>query len=141
MPRAFSVVLADDPVSSGRRLLAGLARFDLDPIVAHAVSAADAMALLGVAPCDLLVVGALHPDNLADRLLERVGHDGAAPPLVLSQRTEQQPVPRSEPFYDTLWFWGAVGVVVATVAVILVWNLSSNGDPPPDTTFGNMHAF
>ena len=67
--------------------------------------------------------------------------NNGAPPLVLSQRTEQQPVPRSEPFYDTLWFWGAVGVVVATVAVILVWNLSSNGDPPPDTTFGNMHAF
>ena len=41
------------------------------------------MALLGVAPCDLLVVGALHPDHLADRLLERVGHDGAAPPLVV----------------------------------------------------------
>jgi two-component system cell cycle sensor histidine kinase/response regulator CckA len=83
MPRAFSVVLADDPVSSGQRLLAGLAQFDLEPIVAHAVSAADAMALLAVAPCDLLVVGALHPDYLADRLLERVGHDAAAPPLVL----------------------------------------------------------
>jgi signal transduction histidine kinase/ActR/RegA family two-component response regulator len=83
MPRPFSVVLADDPVSSGRRLLAGLARFDLEPIVAHAVSAADAMALLGLAPCDLLVVGALHPDHLAERLLERVGHDGAAPPLVV----------------------------------------------------------
>jgi len=83
MPRAFSVVLADDPVSSGQRLLASLAQFDLEPIVAHAVSAADAMSLLGVAPCDLLVVGALHPDHLADRLLERVGHDGAAPPLVL----------------------------------------------------------
>ena len=83
MPRAFSVVLADDPVSSGRRLLAGLTRFDLEPIIAHAVSAADAMALLGVAPCDLLVVGALHPDHLAERLLERVGHDAAAPPLVV----------------------------------------------------------
>jgi len=53
MPRAFSVVLADDPVSSGRRLLAGLARFDLEPIIAHAVSAADAMALLGVAPFNI----------------------------------------------------------------------------------------
>ncbi len=83
MPRAFSVVLADDPVSSGRRLLAGLTRFDLEPIIAHAVSAADAMALLGIAPCDLLVVGALHPDHLAERLLERVGHDGAAPPLIV----------------------------------------------------------
>jgi len=83
MPRPFSVVLVDDPVSSGRRLLSGLSPFDLEPLVAHAVSEADAMALLGVAPCDLLVVGALHPDHLADRLLERVGHDGAAPPLVV----------------------------------------------------------
>ena len=83
MPRAFSVVLADDPASSGRRLLAGLTRFDLDPVIAHAVSEADAMALLGIAPCDLLVVAALHPDHLAERLLERVGHDGAAPPLVV----------------------------------------------------------
>jgi signal transduction histidine kinase/ActR/RegA family two-component response regulator len=83
MSRACSVVLADDPVSSGRRLLAGLPAFDLEPTVAHAASAADAMALLGVAPCDLLVVGALHPDHLADRLLERVGHDAAAPPLVI----------------------------------------------------------
>ncbi len=83
MPRHFSVVLVDDPVASGRRLLAGLTRFDLEPLVAHAVSEADAMALLGVAPCDLLVVAALHPDHLADRLLERVGHDRAAPPLVV----------------------------------------------------------
>jgi signal transduction histidine kinase len=83
MPRAFSVVLADDPASSGRRLLAGLGRFGLEPTVAHAVSAADTMALLGVAPCDLLLVGAFHPDHLAERLLERVGHDGAAPPLIV----------------------------------------------------------
>jgi two-component system cell cycle sensor histidine kinase/response regulator CckA len=83
MPRPFSVVLADDPVASGRRLLDELRRFDLEPVIAHAVSAADAMALLAVAPCDLIVVGALHPDHLADRLLERVGHDAAAPPLVV----------------------------------------------------------
>ena len=83
MPRPCSVVLADDPVASGRRLLDALRRFDLEPDIAHAVSAADAMALLAVAPCDLIVVGALHPDHLADRLLERVGHDAAAPPLVV----------------------------------------------------------
>src|SRR5262245_43187967 len=94
MSRAFSVVLADDPVGSGRRLLAGLAPYDLEPVVAHAVSAADAMALLGVAPCDLLVVSALHPDLLADRLLERVGHDAAAPPLVV---VVPGPTPTNDP--------------------------------------------
>jgi signal transduction histidine kinase/CheY-like chemotaxis protein len=83
MSRAFSVVLADDPAGSGRRLLTGLAAYDLEPVVAHAVSAADAMALLGVAPCDVLIVSALHADHLADRLLERVGHDAAAPPLLV----------------------------------------------------------
>lgn len=66
----------------------------------------------------------------------------AAPPLVLTERTEpMRPAPGPEPIYRKVWFWGAVGVVVATVALILVWNLSSNESGPPDTTFGNMHAF
>src|SRR5262249_14761760 len=65
-----------------------------------------------------------------------------APPLVLSERTAPlQTPPQPEPFYYKLWFWGAVGAVVATVAIILVWNLSSNEKGPPDTTFGNMNAF
>jgi hypothetical protein len=29
----------------------------------------------------------------------------------------------------------------ATLVLILVWNLSSNDNGPPNTTFGNMHAF
>ncbi|HXT99922.1 MAG TPA: hypothetical protein VN903_02955 [Polyangia bacterium] len=65
-----------------------------------------------------------------------------APPLVLTERTEPlKTEPRPEPFYDKPWFWGALGVVVATVAIILVWNISSNRKGPPDTTFGNMNAF
>jgi hypothetical protein len=66
----------------------------------------------------------------------------AAPPLVLSERTEpMRAASRPEPIYRKVWFWGAVGVVVATVALILIWNLSSNENGPPDTTFGNMNAF
>ena len=66
----------------------------------------------------------------------------AAPPLVLTQRTEQAPAPaHSEPFYFELWFWAAIGAVVGAAAVILLWNVASNGNGPPDTTFGNMHAF
>jgi hypothetical protein len=66
----------------------------------------------------------------------------AAPPLVLTERTEpMRPAPGPEPIYRKVWFWGAVGVVVATVALILIWNLSSNENGPPATTFGNMNAF
>lgn len=65
----------------------------------------------------------------------------AGPPLVLSERTEPLQVPRPKPFYEKWWFWGGVSVVVATVVLILVWNLASNDNGPPDTTFGNMHAF
>ena len=65
-----------------------------------------------------------------------------APPLVLSERTEPlQPVARPEPFYDRAWFWGAATLVVATVVLILLFNHASNDHGPPDTTFGNMHAF
>ena len=64
-----------------------------------------------------------------------------APPLVLSERTEPLQVPRPKPFYEKWWFWGGVSVAVATVVLILVWNLASNDNGPPDTTFGNMHAF
>jgi hypothetical protein len=66
----------------------------------------------------------------------------AAPPLVLTERTEPlAPAPGPRPFYEKWWFWGGAGVVVATVVVILLWNLASNDNGPPNTTFGNMHAF
>jgi hypothetical protein len=66
----------------------------------------------------------------------------SAPPLQLTERTSyEQQGPHPEPFYRQWWFWGAVGVVAATVAIILVWNLGSNDAGPPATTFGNMHAF
>jgi hypothetical protein len=66
----------------------------------------------------------------------------AAPPLVLTARTEPAPsAPHEQPFYFELWFWAAVGAVVGAVAVIVLWNIASNGNGPPGTTFGNMHAF
>src|SRR4030095_10734214 len=66
----------------------------------------------------------------------------APPPLQLTERTPYAaPAPQPEPFYRQWWFWGAVGVVAATVAIILVWNLGSNDSGPPSTTFGDMHAF
>jgi len=66
-----------------------------------------------------------------------------APPLQLTEQRTQYgaPAPQPEPFYRQWWFWGAVGVVAATVAIILVWNLGSNDSGPPSTTLGNMHAF
>ena len=48
---------------------------------------------------------------------------------------------RPKPFYDRAWFWGTVTIVVASVVLILLVNHASNENGPPDTTFGNMHAF
>ena len=44
------------------------------------------------------------------------------------------------PFYRKSWFWGTVGLVVLTTAIILV-SASTSGSSPPTTTLGNMHAF
>jgi hypothetical protein len=68
--------------------------------------------------------------------------DPNAPPLTLQERTTPlPPAARPEPLYRKVWFWAAVSVVVATVALILVWNLGSDDHSAPSTTFGNMHAF
>ena len=50
------------------------------------------------------------------------------------------PTPRGTPFYRKDWFWGAVGVAVLTLGIVLLATSGSNGDSPP-TTLGNMHAF
>jgi hypothetical protein len=65
-----------------------------------------------------------------------------APPLVLSQRTDPaQQAPREEPLYRQTWFWAAIGVVFVTATVILFVTLRDKANEPPNTTFGNMHAF
>jgi len=65
-----------------------------------------------------------------------------APPLQLTERsTQAQPAPWPEPFYRKTWFWFAVGAVIGTVAIIVLWNLGSNDNGPPKTTYGNMNAF
>lgn len=61
-----------------------------------------------------------------------------APPLTLENRPSPPP-DAPKPFYRKAWFWGAVGVVVVTAAIILIASQSEGG--PPDTHLGNMHAF
>jgi len=63
-----------------------------------------------------------------------------APALELTQRSTYQPPPE-RPFYRRTWFWVTAGVVVATVAIILLATLGEDDQGPPRTTFGNMHAF
>ena len=63
-----------------------------------------------------------------------------APPLELDRRTAQPPSERPVPFYRKNWFWGTVGLVVLTTAIIVV-SASISGSSPPTTTLGNMHAF
>ena len=61
------------------------------------------------------------------------------PPLAL-----EAPAPtaqRPAPFYQKLWFWGAVGVVVVSAVLITIASSGSSGPDTPATTLGDMHAF
>ncbi len=51
------------------------------------------------------------------------------------------PAPRDEPLYRRDWFWGAVGVLVLTGAIILAVSLSSADPTTPNTKLGDMRAF
>ncbi|HVY38197.1 MAG TPA: hypothetical protein VHM31_09680 [Polyangia bacterium] len=62
----------------------------------------------------------------------------AAP--ALDQPSPAGPPPQGKPFYRKDWFWGAVGVVVLTAAIVLVATSGSSSDAPM-TTLGNMRAF
>jgi hypothetical protein len=51
------------------------------------------------------------------------------------------PAPRHVPIYRRNWFWGAIGVVVATGVVVLALTLANQGPQKPDTRLGDMRAF
>jgi hypothetical protein len=60
--------------------------------------------------------------------LEQPGQAGAAAPAP------------GKPFYRKVWFWAAVGVVAATVTIVLI--ATANGGPDtPNTNLGDHHAF
>lgn len=63
----------------------------------------------------------------------------AVPPPALDLAPSPPP-PAGKPFYRKTWFWGAVGVVVLTAAIVLIAT-SGAGDQAPTTTLGNMRAF
>ncbi len=62
------------------------------------------------------------------------------PPLELDRRTQQAASERPVPFYRKEWFWGTVGLVVLSTAIIIAAS-GSSGPSPPSTALGNMHAF
>jgi hypothetical protein len=62
-----------------------------------------------------------------------------APALQLTERS--QPAPQQEAFYRRTWFWGVFAVAFATAFVITFVLLNDKAHDPPNTTFGNMHAF
>ena len=63
----------------------------------------------------------------------------AVPPPALEVGPPSPPPP-GKPFYRKSWFWGAVGVVVLTAAIVLIATTGSE-DQAPSTTLGNMRAF
>jgi hypothetical protein len=63
--------------------------------------------------------------------------DAFSAPLVVPP----PPAPRHEPIYRKDWFWGAVGVVLLTGAIIFVLAVSSGDPTTPNTKLGDMRAF
>lgn len=51
------------------------------------------------------------------------------------------PAPRHVPIYRKDWFWGAVGVLVLTGAIVLAVSLSNADPATPSTRLGDMRAF
>jgi len=43
--------------------------------------------------------------------------------------------------YEERWFWGAVGVVVITAAVVILFAVNSANPTTPSTKLGDMRAF
>ncbi len=67
---------------------------------------------------------------------------GALPPSIVQGSLGTVP-PREQRrrVYETRWFWGALGVVVITAAVVLVLAVNSANPTTPSTKLGDMRAF
>jgi hypothetical protein len=67
---------------------------------------------------------------------------GAIPPSIVQGSLGTVP-PREQRrrVYETRWFWGALGVVVITAAVVLVFAVNSANPTTPSTKLGDMRAF
>jgi hypothetical protein len=64
-----------------------------------------------------------------------------APALTAPLILPEPPAPRREPIYRKRWFWGAVGVLLLTGAVVLLVSLSNQDPATPNTRLGDMRAF
>jgi hypothetical protein len=69
-----------------------------------------------------------------------------APPGALTTMSDPgltpiPPAPRPKPFYRRHWFWGAVGVVLITGAIIGILSLQPDDPATPITKLGDMRAF
>jgi hypothetical protein len=66
----------------------------------------------------------------------------ALPPAIAQGSLGSLPPREQRPkVYETRWFWGAVGVVVVTAAIVLALGLSSRNPTTPSTKLGDMRAF
>jgi hypothetical protein len=55
--------------------------------------------------------------------------------------TPVPPAARPKPFYRRSWFWGTVGVVLLTGAIIGILSLQPTDPATPSTKLGDMRAF
>jgi hypothetical protein len=67
---------------------------------------------------------------------------GALPPTLVQGSLANVPPREPRPkVYETRWFWGAVGVVVITTAIVVLFAVSSANPTTPSTKLGDMRAF
>jgi hypothetical protein len=121
---AFAVLLLASGIAA--------AQTTTPPPAAAPFEAGDTAPPPGVQP--VVPPGALAPLPSA---AEPVMPSPATAPLVVPA----PPAPRNEPLYRRHWFWGAVGVLVLTGAIVLSISLSSADPSTPNTKLGDMRAF
>ncbi len=83
MPRPLRVVIADDALASARSLVSALDLHGFASTVHDVHSLTELTAALAGDRWDLLLIAVRQPDGLADKVLDWIGRDPSAPPIVL----------------------------------------------------------
>jgi hypothetical protein len=136
--------------SSTARVLVGLVTLGVLALVGGGTASAQATAPPSASPPSLEAGDTTPPTGApAAAPIEPVAPLDPASPLVAAPPTTVSaplvvpvpPAPRREPIYRKDWFWGAVGVLVLTGAIVLSLSLSSADPTTPNTKLGDMRAF
>jgi hypothetical protein len=91
-------------------------------------------------PAGALPAPAVQPLEPLDPTSPLVAPAVVSPPLAAPEPPPPPP-PLREPLYRKDWFWGAVGVLVLTTAIVISLSLANADPATPNTKLGDMRAF